>query len=107
MVARCTTMIVSLPRKIDPTNMKTNCAFVQGIVRGMIASIVVVILGSTANAASAQEPLEKMSDGRGSKMFLFKSFPAFTSFDTPPKASGHMLSEPWHRAGHPPLLLIS
>jgi membrane-bound lytic murein transglycosylase A len=38
--------------------MKTNCAFAQGIVRGVIASIVVAILGSTANAASAEEPLK-------------------------------------------------
>ena len=43
--------------------MKTNCTFVQGIVRGMIASIVVVILGSTANAASAKEPL-RLSDSQ-------------------------------------------
>jgi len=51
--------------------------------------------------------LEKFTEGRGSKMFLFKTFPAFTSFDTPPKPSGHMLTEPWYRAGHSPLFLIS
>jgi len=51
--------------------------------------------------------LEKMTGGRGSKMFLFKMFPAFTSLDPPPKAGGHMLSEPWQRIGQPPLYLIS
>jgi hypothetical protein len=30
------------------------------------------------------------------------TFPIFTSFDTPPEAGGHMLTEPWHRVGHPP-----
>jgi hypothetical protein len=38
-------------------NLKSNCAPVPGIVRGLIASIVVAILGSTANVASAEEPL--------------------------------------------------
>ena len=38
--------------------MKANCAFVQFIVRGLIASIVTAILGSPTNAASAEEPLK-------------------------------------------------
>jgi len=50
-------MIVSPAVKIDLTNMKTNRAFVRGIVRGVIASIVAAIMVSTANAASAEEPL--------------------------------------------------
>ena len=37
--------------------MKANCAFVRGIVRGVVASIVVALFGSTANAASAEGPL--------------------------------------------------
>src|SRR5215470_10173367 len=47
--------------------------------------------------------LEKMTDGRGSKMFLFKSFPTHTANEQAPRSPGHMFIEPWHRAGHPPL----
>jgi hypothetical protein len=45
--------------------------------------------------------LNKMTDGRSSKMFLFKTFPAFTSPEKPPVPSGHMLTEPWYRPGFP------
>jgi hypothetical protein len=43
--------------------------------------------------------LQKMTNGRGSKMFLFKTFPAFTSPEQPPEPGGHMITEPWHRVG--------
>ena len=43
--------------------MKANCEFVQFIVRGVIVSIVAATLGSTANAASAEEPL-KLADSQ-------------------------------------------
>jgi hypothetical protein len=66
-----------------------------------------IITSSTTRMHSTMRLLEKMTEGGGSKMFLFKTFPTFTSFDPPPKAGGHMLSEPWHRVGHSPLLLIS
>ena len=82
----------------------------QGIYRSHIGFpnfLVPIITSSTARMHSMMRLLEKMTDGHGSKLFLFKMFPRFTSFDTPPKAGGHMLSEPWHRVGHPPLLLIS
>jgi hypothetical protein len=66
-----------------------------------------IITSSTTRMHSMMRLLEKMTDGRGSKMFLFKTFPAFTSFEPPPKAGGHMLTEPWHRAGHASLPLIA
>lgn len=82
----------------------------QGIYRshfGFPNFFVPIITSSMARMHSMMRLLEKMTDGHGSKMFLFKTFPAFTSFDPPPKAGGHILSEPWHRVGHDPLLLIS
>lgn len=82
----------------------------QGVYRshfGFSNFFVPFITSSGVRMRSMMRLLEKMTGGRGSKMFLFKTFPAFTSFETPPKATGHMLSEPWHRAGHSPLLLIS
>ena len=74
---------------------------------GFPAFFVPFITSSTTRAHSMMRLLEKMTNGRGSKMFLFKTFPVFTSFDTPPKAGGHMLTEPWLRVGYSPLLLIS
>ena len=82
----------------------------QGVYRshfGFPNFFVPFVTSTNARMLSMTRLLEKMTDGRGSKMFLFKTFPAFTSFDPPPKAGGHMLSEPWHRVGHAPLLLIS
>jgi hypothetical protein len=49
--------------------------------------------------------LRRITDGEGSKSFLFKTFPAFTSFEKPPGPTGHMLTEPWHRVGYPDFLL--
>ena len=81
----------------------------QGIYRshfGFPNFFVPFIASTNARMHSMMRLLEKMTDGRGSKMFLFKTFPAFTTFDPPPKAGGHMLCEPWQRVGHAPLLLI-
>jgi hypothetical protein len=36
------------------------------------------------------------------KHFLFKTHPLFTS-STKPRATGHMIEEPWLRVGYPPL----
>jgi hypothetical protein len=51
--------------------------------------------------------LLRMTSGRGSKMFLFKTFPVFSSAEKAPKADGHMLTEPWSRAGFEPLILTA
>ena len=53
--------------------------------------------------ASMMKLLERMTAGRGSKMFLFTTFPAFNSFEKPPPAGGHMLTRPWQRVGFEPL----
>lgn len=46
--------------------------------------------------------LERLSPGPFAKRFLFKHTPSFTSFDKPAPATGHMLTEPWHRAEFDP-----
>lgn len=63
------------------------------------------ICTDTSRLTSMMELLARLTDGRGSKMFLFKRYPAFHSSDPPPPASGHMLTEPWQRVGFPPLCL--
>ena len=81
----------------------------QGIYRshfGFPNFFVPFITSTGARMHSMMRLLEKMTGEGGSKMFLFKTFPAFASFETPPRAGGHMLCEPWHRVGHAPLLLI-
>ena len=46
--------------------------------------------------------LERLRPGPLARRFLFKHIPSFTSFDKPAPATGHMLTEPWHRAGYDP-----
>lgn len=81
----------------------------QGIYRshfGFPNFFVPIIAGTSARVRSMMRLLERMTGEGGSKMFLFKTFPAFTSFDLPPKAGGHMFSEPWQRVGQPPLRFV-
>jgi Replication-relaxation len=65
------------------------------------------IATSEARMQSMMKLLNRITDGKGSKIFLFKTFPAFTSYEKPPAPTGHMLTEPWHRVGYSPLLLTS
>jgi hypothetical protein len=46
--------------------------------------------------------LESMHAGQLARRFLFKHIPSFTSFEKPAPATGHILTEPWHRAGFEP-----
>jgi hypothetical protein len=80
----------------------------QGIYRshfGFPNFFVPIITTTSVRMQSMIRMLEKVTDGRGSKMFLFKTFPAFASVEKPPKPGGHMLREPWQRAGFPPFHL--
>src|SRR5271165_6321811 len=52
-----------------------------------------IITSANVRMQSMMRLLEKMTDGRGSKMFLFKTFPAFNSYEKPPAPTGHMLTE--------------
>jgi hypothetical protein len=60
------------------------------------------ITTTAARLASMMAILKRITDGQGSKIFLFKTFPAFTSFERPLPPSDHMLIEDWQRVGHPP-----
>jgi len=91
---------------------KKFCAYLaiaeQGIYRshfGFPNFFVPFITTNDARMRSMMELLDRLTGGRGSKMFLFKTFPSFTSPEKPPPANGHMLIAPWQRAGHPPLHL--
>ncbi|MGA8906044.1 MAG: hypothetical protein WB524_00380 [Acidobacteriaceae bacterium] len=56
---------------------------------------------SEARMRSIMDDVEKVTDGKGSQMFLFKSIPDFASFDSFPAADGSMLTTPWKRVGFP------
>jgi Replication-relaxation len=61
-----------------------------------------VITTTTARMHSMMRLLEKITNGRGSKMFLFKTFPALASHERVSAPPGHMLTEPWQRVGFEP-----
>ena len=50
--------------------------------------------------------VEELSGGRGSKMILFKNIPDFSVFESFPPPTGHFLTEPWQRVGHPPFDIV-
>jgi hypothetical protein len=77
----------------------------QGIYRshfGFPNFFVPVITTSAPRMRSMMALLDRLIGGRGSKMFLFKTFPGLASAERPPTASGHMLTVPWQRAGYSP-----
>ncbi|HTV30511.1 MAG TPA: hypothetical protein VMF32_22395 [Xanthobacteraceae bacterium] len=64
----------------------------------------------TTNAvrlASMMRLLERTTEGAGSRYILFKTFPAFTSFEKPLPPSGHMLTEDWQRVGYSPFNFLT
>jgi hypothetical protein len=80
----------------------------QGIHRshfGFPNFFVPIITTTTVRMQSIMRLLDRITEGQGSKMFLFKSFPTLTSFEKPPKPGGHMLTEPWQRVSFPPFYL--
>jgi hypothetical protein len=46
--------------------------------------------------------LAQLRAGSLARRFLFKHIPSFTSFERPAPATGHILNEPWQRAGFDP-----
>jgi hypothetical protein len=45
---------------------------------------------SEARMQSMMKLLHRVTDGKGSNIFLFKTFPAFTSYEKPPQPGGHI-----------------
>jgi hypothetical protein len=62
---------------------------------------------SEARMRSIMGDVEKVTNGKGSKMFLFKSISDFASFESFPPADGSMLTIPWKRVGHPDLDILA
>lgn len=73
---------------------------------GATTFMVPFITTSEARMRSMIALLDRLRAGPLAKRFLFKRIPAFTSFEKPAPATGHMLTEPWHRAGFEPFRFV-
>ena len=66
---------------------------------GATTFMVPFITTTPARMRSMITLLERLRPGPLARRFIFKHTPSFTSFDKPAPATGHMLTEPWYRAG--------
>ena len=66
-----------------------------------------IITTNEARLASMMKVLERMTGGQGSRIFLFRTFPAFASCDRSPTPSGEMLTGDWQRVGYPPFNFVT
>jgi len=79
----------------------------QGIYRshfGANTFFIPFVTSTSRRLASMMTMLEQMTEKHPHlrKSFLFKQHPTFKSSEKP-RASGHMVSEPWLRVGYPPM----
>lgn len=80
----------------------------QGVHRshfGFPNFLVPFVTTSYPRMESMMKAAERLTNGKGSKIFLFKTIPSFSSPEGPPPPTGHMLSAPWQRVGFPALFL--
>jgi len=66
-----------------------------------------IITTTERRAQSMMDLLKRITGGNGSKIFLFKTFPAFTSSEKHFPPSGRMLTEDWQRVGYPPFNFLT
>lgn len=73
---------------------------------GATTFLIPFITTTEARMRSMMAALEGLRPGPLGKRFLFKNVPAFTSFEKPAPADGHMLLEPWARTGFGPFSFV-
>ena len=69
---------------------------------GATTFLIPIVTTTEARMRSMIALLERLRPGAFGKRFLFKHIPSFTSFEKPAPATGHILLEPWQRAGFDP-----
>lgn len=77
----------------------------QGIYRshfGFPNFFVPFVTTTESRMQSMMKLLERITEGRGSKMFLFKKLCTFTSVEAPTRGIADVLSEAWQRVGFEP-----
>jgi len=67
--------------------------------------MVAIVTTSETRMNSMMALLERMDSGQSAKRFLFKHIPIFASYRPTAPATGHLLTEPWKRAGFPDFYL--
>jgi hypothetical protein len=67
--------------------------------------MVAIVTTNETRMNSMMALLERMNTGQAAMRFLFKHIPVFTSYEQSAPATGHMLTEPWKRAGYPDFYL--
>jgi hypothetical protein len=73
---------------------------------GLPNAIIPFITTNEYHMRSMMKVVEVISNGHGSKLFIFKSLPNFSAFESFPPPTGHMLTASWHRVGHPPFDIL-
>ena len=69
---------------------------------GASTFLIPFVTTTKARMLSMIDVLERLKPGAYGKRFLFKHVPSFTSFQRPAPATGHILFDPWQRAGYEP-----
>jgi hypothetical protein len=73
---------------------------------GLPSALIAFVTINEAHKKSLMRVVDKLTDGHGSTLFLFKSIPNFASFENFPPPTGHMVREPWQRVGHPDFSIL-
>jgi hypothetical protein len=68
---------------------------------GVNTFMVAIVTTNATRMNSMMALLERMKPGQSPKCFLFKHIPVFTSSKPSAPATGHILTDPWKRAGFP------
>ena len=67
--------------------------------------MVAIVTTNETRMNSMMALLARMNPGQAAKRFLFKHMPVFNSYKQSAPATGHMLTDPWKRAGFPDFYL--
>lgn len=73
---------------------------------GASTFLIPFVTTTKARMLSMIDLLGRLKPGVYGKRFLFKHIPSFTSFEKPAPATGHILFEPWQRAGFEPFSFV-
>ncbi len=74
---------------------------------GMSNVLVPIITVNEAHMRNMIDLALRITDGQGFKWMLFRTVPDFGSVEHTIQPSIDLLAEPWHRAGNPPLTLLT
>jgi len=73
---------------------------------GLPNAIIPFITINETHKRALMRVLELLTNGKGSKLFIFKSIPNFAAFENFPPPTGHMIDQPWDRVGHEPYDIV-